>query len=80
MRAAGGASPDLAPGGASPSDGSAAPLAAGPAAQPDAAIDALSLACGLNPDHRTFALDEPDLDALRTDERFRRLIRPSNDD
>ena len=50
------------------------------AAQPDAAIDALSLACGLNPDHRTFALDEPDLDALRTDERFRRLIRPSADD
>ena len=44
--------------------------------QPDRAIDALSLACGLNPDHRVYAIDEPDLDALRTDERFRLLVRP----
>ena len=47
--------------------------------QPDQAIAALSLACGLNPDHRTYALDEPDLDGLRTDERFRQLVRPSRD-
>ena len=40
------------------------------------AVDELSLACGLNPDHRVFALDEPDLDGLRTDERFRQLVRP----
>ena len=46
------------------------------AKQTDRAIDALSLACGLNPDHRTYALDEPDFDALRTDERFRQLVRP----
>jgi tetratricopeptide (TPR) repeat protein len=44
--------------------------------QADRAIDALSLACGLNPDHRVYALDEPDLDGLRTDERFRQLVRP----
>lgn len=44
--------------------------------QHDRAIDALSLACGLNPDHRIYALDEPDFDGLRTDERFRHLIRP----
>ncbi|MCK5941117.1 MAG: hypothetical protein KAI24_04030 [Planctomycetes bacterium] len=44
--------------------------------QTDRAIDALSFACGLNPDNRTYALDEPDLDGLRTDERFRQLVRP----
>ena len=43
----------------------------------DKAIDALSLACGLNQDCRTFAIDEPDFDSLRTDERFRQLLRPS---
>ena len=42
----------------------------------DRAIDALSVACGLNPTNRTYALDEPDLDGLRTDERFRQLVRP----
>lgn len=47
--------------------------------QTDRAIDALSLACGLNPDNRAYALDEPDLDGLRTDERFRQLIRPPQD-
>jgi thioredoxin-like negative regulator of GroEL len=43
----------------------------------DRAIDELSVACGLNPDCRTFAIDEPDFDVLRTDERFRQLLRPS---
>ncbi|MFK7739899.1 MAG: tetratricopeptide repeat protein [Planctomycetota bacterium] len=42
----------------------------------DRAIDELSIACGLSPDCRTFALDEPDFDGLRTDERFRVLLRP----
>ena len=41
------------------------------------AIDELSIACGLHPDCRTFAIDEPDFDTLRTDERFRQLLRPS---
>ncbi|MGC6488600.1 MAG: TPR end-of-group domain-containing protein [Planctomycetota bacterium] len=46
----------------------------------DRAIDALSVACGLDPHHRVFALDEPDFDALRTDERFRLLVRPPPSD
>lgn len=44
----------------------------------DRAIDALSLACGLNPDCRNYAVEEPDLDSLRTDERFRQLLRPGS--
>lgn len=44
----------------------------------DRAIDELSLACGLNPECRQFARDEPDFDSLRTDERFRQLLRPGN--
>lgn len=43
--------------------------------QLDAAVDALSLACGLDPEHRLFARDEPDFDPLRTDPRFRQLVR-----
>jgi hypothetical protein len=35
------------------------------------------MACGLNPDCRTLAIDEPDFDSLRTDERFRLLLRPA---
>ena len=42
----------------------------------DRAIDELSLACGLNPDCRDFARDEPDFDPLRKDVRFRQLLRP----
>lgn len=41
----------------------------------DGAIDALSLACGLDAEHRLFARDEPDFDGLRTDPRFRQLVR-----
>ena len=40
------------------------------------AIDELSLACGLHGECRTFALDEPDFDSLRTNEQFRKLLRP----
>lgn len=43
----------------------------------DAAIDALTLACGLLPAHRDHAREEPDLDSLRTDARFRSLVRGS---
>ena len=42
----------------------------------DRAIDALTLACGLNPECRDLARDEPDFDGLRTDDRFRQLLRP----
>lgn len=40
-----------------------------------AAIDALSIACGLGAEYRDFAKDEPDFDSLRRDERFRLLLR-----
>ncbi len=42
----------------------------------DRAVDELSMACGFNPECRTLAIDEPDFDSLRTDERFRQLLRP----
>jgi len=44
----------------------------------EGAIDELSIACGLDPECRTLAIDEPDFDSLRTDERFRKLLRPGS--
>lgn len=39
------------------------------------AMDEVTLACGLDEEFRTHAKDEPDLDCLRTDDRFRQLLR-----
>jgi len=41
----------------------------------DRAIAELSLACGLDDQNRDFLRDDADLDPLRTDERFRALLR-----
>lgn len=41
----------------------------------DRAIDEVTLACGLDDECRDFARDDPDLDGLRADERFRALLR-----
>jgi tetratricopeptide (TPR) repeat protein len=41
----------------------------------DAAIETLSIACGLDARCRDYARDEPDFDALRKDPRFRQLLR-----
>ncbi|HEX5052058.1 MAG TPA: hypothetical protein VFZ65_09820 [Planctomycetota bacterium] len=41
----------------------------------DRAIDEVTLACGLDDEMRDFARDEPDLDGLRNDARFRQLVR-----
>lgn len=41
----------------------------------DRAVDEVTLACGLNAEFRGFAREEPDLDALRKDPRFRSLVR-----
>lgn len=41
----------------------------------DRAVDEVTIACGMNAEFRDFARDEPDLDALRKDPRFRALLR-----
>lgn len=46
----------------------------------DRAIDEVTLACGLADEMRDLARDEPDLDALRSDARFRVLIRAAAPD
>lgn len=43
--------------------------------QVERAIDELSVACGIDEQFRTLARDEQDLDGLRTDARFRQLVR-----
>lgn len=43
--------------------------------QRDRAIDEVTIACGMQPEFRDHARDEPDLDSLRTDTRFRQLMR-----
>ncbi|MBX3463181.1 MAG: tetratricopeptide repeat protein [Planctomycetes bacterium] len=45
------------------------------AGQTDRAIDEVTLACGLAEEFRDYARDEPDLDSLRRDPRFRALLR-----
>ena len=43
------------------------------------AIDEVTLACGINQDYRDHLRDEPDLDGLRNDQRFRQLLREAGD-
>ncbi|MCA8953323.1 MAG: hypothetical protein KDE27_27675 [Planctomycetes bacterium] len=51
------------------------------AGQRDRAIDEVTIACGLAQELREHARDEPDLDGLRNDARFRELMRarPTSD-
>ena len=43
--------------------------------QRERAIDEVTIACGMQAEFRDHARDEPDLDSLRTDARFRQLMR-----
>lgn len=45
------------------------------AGEHDRAVDEVTLACGMTAEFRDFAREEPDLDALRKDPRFRALLR-----
>lgn len=45
------------------------------AGERDRAIDEVTIACGMTEDLREHARDEPDLDSLRNDSRFRELMR-----
>jgi hypothetical protein len=49
------------------------------AGQRDRAIDEVTLACGLTDSFRDLARDEPDLDSLRNDARFRSLMRAAKE-
>lgn len=49
------------------------------AGQRDRAIDEVTVACGLTDSYRDLARDEPDLDSLRNDARFRSLMRAAKE-